>query len=133
MHSWSTLVHERTTSKHRLTKLTMAPTWGKPPTSPLYYTLCLATGLAPKCHFVQGLPSGSPKILKVGTPATLKAHNFVCIPLIEMRFKAKLQSSSRAFQWYVACHLQAKKSGRFSTFNGRELNYQFDSQPFFWP
>jgi len=29
-------------------------------------------------------------IPKVGTPVTLGAHNFVCRPLIEMRFEEKL-------------------------------------------
>ncbi len=45
-------------------------------------------GLAPKCHFVPKLPSGGPKIPKVGTLATLGAHNFACKPSIEMRSKA---------------------------------------------
>jgi hypothetical protein len=34
--------------------------------------------------------NGSPKIPKIGTPATLGPHNFVCKPSIEMRFKEKL-------------------------------------------
>jgi len=50
---------------------------GKPPPSPQYYSLCLAMGLAPKCHFVPGLPSGSPEIIKIRTPMILEAHNFV--------------------------------------------------------
>ncbi len=33
---------------------------------------------------------GSPEILEIGTFTTLEAHNFLCIPLIEVRFKAKL-------------------------------------------
>ncbi len=70
---------------------------------------------------------------KVGTPATLGAHNFACRPLIEMRSKAKLQALSRTFQWYVACHLHISKFGRFLTFSGRESNCQFDSWPLFWP
>jgi hypothetical protein len=40
--------------------------------------------LAFKCHFVMGFPSGSPEIPKVETLATLGAHNFVHIPLIEV-------------------------------------------------
>jgi len=44
-------------------------------------------GLTPKCHFVQGLPSGSPEIFKIGTFTTLVAHNFVCKPLIEVTLK----------------------------------------------
>jgi hypothetical protein len=44
-------------------------------------------GLAPKWHFVSQLPSGSPKIPKVGTPATFETHNFVCKHEIEVRFE----------------------------------------------
>ncbi len=55
------LVHEQAMGKHELTKLTTYQTWGKPPPSPLWYTLCLATGLAPKCHFVLGV-SKFPKL-----------------------------------------------------------------------
>ncbi len=89
----------------RIHKIHHGPDLGETTTFPLQYTLCLATGLAPKCHFVSGPPSGSLEIFIVGTPTTLKAHNFVHIPLIEMKSKAKLQPSSRAFQWYVASHL----------------------------
>jgi hypothetical protein len=32
----------------------------------------------------------SPKILEIGTFDTLEGHNFLCKPLIEVRFKAKL-------------------------------------------
>ncbi len=76
---------------------------------------------------------GSPEISKVESPATLRAHNFVCKPPIEMRSKERLQPSSGSFQQFVASHLYTKKSGRFLTFNGWESNCQFDSQPFFWP
>ncbi len=75
MHSQSTLVLRWATGKLGLTRLTTAQTWGKPPPSSLYYIICLATGLAPKCHFVLGLPSGSPEIPIARTPATLGAHN----------------------------------------------------------
>jgi len=111
-----------TMGKLRLTRLTTAQTWGKPSPSPLYYTLCLATMLAFKWHFVP----------KVKTPMNLEAYNFVCRTLMETMSKAKLQPSSRAFQQYVACHLHAKNSKQFPTFNGRKSNYQFDSRPFFW-
>ncbi len=127
------LVLGRATGKFELTRFTTARTWGKPPPSPLYYTLCLATGPAPKCHFVSRLPSGSPEIPTIRTPATLGVHNFACKPPIEMRSEAKLQPSSRAFQIYVAHHMNMRKSERLSTFSGRESNYQFDSRPFFWP
>jgi hypothetical protein len=139
MHSWSTFGARtshgqlRLTRFTRLTRLIMTRTWGKPPSSPLYYTLCLFTRPTSKWHFISGLPSGSPEIAKVGTLVTLGAHNFACKPRIEMKNEAKLQPSSRAFQQYVARHLSARKFGRFPTFNGRESNCQFDSRPFFWP
>ncbi len=93
MCSWSTLVHGRVMGKHGFTKLTTTQTQGKPPPSPLQYTMCLTTRPTPKCHFVSGLPSGSPEIPKVGTSMTLGAHNFVCKPPIEM--KSKTQFSPR--------------------------------------
>ncbi len=76
--------------KHELTRLTTTQTWGKPPPSPLYYTMCMAMGLAPKCHFVPKFPSGNLKISKLGTSATLGAHNFVYTPPIEVRSKEML-------------------------------------------
>jgi len=58
-------------------------------------------GLAPKCHFVPKLPLRIPKIPKIRTPATLEAHNFVCKPLIEVRFEAKLYLSNG--MWHATC------------------------------
>jgi len=46
-------------------------------------------GLAPKCHFVPGLPSASPEIPTVKISATLGGHNFVCKLSLKMRFEAK--------------------------------------------
>ncbi len=46
------LVHEWATSIHGPTKLTMDRTLGKPSLSPLQYSLWLAMGATPKCHFV---------------------------------------------------------------------------------
>jgi hypothetical protein len=118
VHSWNILVHGWATNKHKLTKLTTTLTWGKPPPSSLQYILCLATGPAPKCHFVLGPPSGSPEIPINGILTTLGAHNFVWKPTIDKRFWAKLYLSSRSFQWYVARHLNARKSRWFLTFSG---------------
>jgi hypothetical protein len=39
----------------------------------------------------------------------------------------------RAFQKYVAHHLHTQNSKKFPPFNSHKSNYQFDSQPFFWP
>jgi hypothetical protein len=58
------------------------PNLGKPPPSPLYYTLCLAMGLAPKCYFVPGLPSGSLEIPKVET--SFECPNGSCDPILDI-------------------------------------------------
>ncbi len=133
MRSQSILVHGRAMGKHKLTRFTMTWTCRKPPPSPLQYIMCLTTRPTPKCHFLSRLPSGSPEIPKIGTPMTLGAHNFVFRPLIEIRFEVRLQPLLKSFQQYLANNLQVRKLGRFLTFNGRESNWQFDSQPFFWP
>ncbi len=84
---------------------------------PPYSILCTSPqGLHPNGFSLLGLPSGSLEIAPSGTLATLKPHNFASRPQIEVQSKAKLQLSSRAFQWYVARCLQLSKSGRFLTF-----------------
>jgi hypothetical protein len=47
-------------------------------------------GPTPKCHFVRDSQVGSLKIPKIGTPATLEPHNFLCEPSIEVKSKEKL-------------------------------------------
>jgi hypothetical protein len=59
-------------------------------------------GLAPKCHFVSRLPSGSPEILEIGTPTPLEAYNFVCRPSNEMRSKEKIVVLIESFP--IVCH-----------------------------
>jgi len=49
--AWTNHEHTRTHKTHHGLDL------GKPPTSPLYYSPCLAMGLTPKCHFVLGFSS----------------------------------------------------------------------------
>ncbi len=127
------LVLRQATGKLGFTRFTIARTWGKPPPSPLQYTLCFSTSPTSKWHFVPRLPNESLEIPKVGTFTTLGPHNFMCKPPIEMMFEAALQPLLSTFQRHVARHLHARKSGRFSTFNGRQSNYQFNSRPFFWP
>ncbi len=101
---------------------------------PPYSILCgWPRSLHPNGFSLPGLPSGSPKIPPDGTLATLEPHNFAIRPPIEVLSKTKLYLLSRAFQRYVARPLQLSKSGRFPTFCGWESNWQFDSQPFFWP
>ncbi len=133
VHSWNIFGVKTNHRQLGHTRLITARTWGKPPPSPLYYTLQFFMVATSKWLFVLGLPNGSPEIPIVGTLAILRAHNFLCISLIVMRFEEKLQPSSRCFQRCVACWLHARKLGRFLTFNDWESNYQFDSQPFFWP
>jgi hypothetical protein len=60
-------------------------------------------GLAPKCHFVPGLPSGSLEILEIGTPALLEAYNFVCRPPNEIRSKEKVVALIESFP--TVCHM----------------------------
>jgi hypothetical protein len=89
----------------------------------------------PNGFSLPGLPRGTPEIPPCGTPGTLKPHNFASRPQIEVRSKAKLYLSSRAFQRYVARCLQPSISGQFLTFNGRESKLadsrEFDSGPSF--
>jgi hypothetical protein len=47
-------------------------------------------GLHPNVILFRDSQAESPKIPKIGTFATLEAHNFLCRPLIEVRFKEKL-------------------------------------------
>jgi hypothetical protein len=124
LHSWSTFGTKMSHEQTRIHMTHHSPDLGEATTFP---PMCLSTRPTSKWHFVPGFLSGSLEIAKVGTPITLGAHNFAFRPLIEMRFKAKLYSSSRAFQQYVSRHLHTRKSGRFSTFNGWGSNCQFDS------
>ncbi len=59
--------------------------------------MCLVTGQHLKCHFALGFPSESLEIPKIGIFATLKAHNFVCRPLIEVRSKSKVVVVVKSF------------------------------------
>jgi len=72
---------------------------GKPPPSPLLYTLCFSTKPTYKWHFVSGLPNGS---LKIGnlTPSPSFGHNLCfkcpngwCEPILDIYV-------SIFFQWY---------------------------------
>jgi hypothetical protein len=76
--------------KPGLTRLIIAQTWGKAPPSPLYYSLCMATWQHPNVILSQDSQVGSPKILEIKLLAILEAHNILCRPLIEVRFKETL-------------------------------------------
>ncbi len=89
-----------------------------PPYSILYAS---SRGPHPNGLFVPRLPSGNPEIATTRTSTTLRAHNFLCRPLIAMRSKAKLQPSLGAFQWYVACCLHVRESGPDFQWSGVKL------------
>ncbi len=133
MHSWNTFGAQTSHGQTRIHKIHHKPDSGEATTSPFQYSLCLASGPTPKCHFVLGLSSWSSEILKIRTPMILEAHNFVCRPPIEVRSIEKLQSSLKFFQWYVARHLHVKKSGQFLTFSAQKSNQHHDFRPLFWP
>ncbi len=93
------LVLGRATGKFGLTRLTTTRTWGSHHLPP-YSILCgCPRGPHPNGILSQdsqvgvskllklGLPSGSPKIAKVGTPVILGPHNFAYRPPIEMNLK----------------------------------------------
>ncbi len=63
---------------------------------PPYSIFCYQPrGLHPNVIFSQDSQVESPEISKIGTFGTLKSHNFLCTPLIEIRSEAKLQPLSR--------------------------------------
>jgi hypothetical protein len=75
--------------KHGLTKLTMARTWGNHHL-PLYSIICAwPWSQHPNVILPRDSQVGNPKILNWDS-RNLEAHNFVCKPLIEVMFKAKL-------------------------------------------
>jgi hypothetical protein len=47
-------------------------------------------GPAPKCQFYWDSQVGNLEIPKMGTLAILEAYNFLCKPLIEVRFEENL-------------------------------------------
>ncbi len=109
---------------------------GKPPPSP-YSILCDAPPrLHPNGSFSRDSQVEVPKLSRNcpgWSPGTLGAHNSRLPGLIATRFEPKLYPSSRSFQRRIAHSIRRSERGRFSTFSGRESNYQFDSRPFFCP
>ncbi len=87
------LVLGQATCDFGLTKLTMAQTRGKPPPSPIQYSLCLSMAPTSEWFFIPGLPRRSPETVLVWTFATLQDYNFLFKPLIGMRSEANLQFS----------------------------------------
>jgi hypothetical protein len=131
MHSLNTFGARTNHRQTRIHKTHHSLDLGETNTFPLIIYSILSHGTSTQMAFCPETPT--PKILKVETPPTLGAHNFVSRLLIEMKSQTKLQPLLRAFQRYVARHLHARKLRRFLTFSGRKSNCQFDSRPFFWP
>ncbi len=88
-----------------LTRLTMAQTRGKPPPSPIQYSMRLSTTPTSEWLFVPGLPRRSPETVPIWTLESLRVHNFLFRPSIGMRSKANLQFPLGAFQQCVALQL----------------------------
>ncbi len=101
-------------------RLTMVQTWGKPPPPPYIIFYAQPWGMHQNVILSWDSQVGNLEILEIGTFATLDAHNVLCRPLIEVISETNLQPSSKALQWYVACHLHARKLGQIQTYSGRE-------------
>jgi hypothetical protein len=89
-HFGTPLVLGQATGNFGLTWLTTARTRGKPPPSPIYYTLCFFVAPTSEWLFVPRLPRGSLEIVPVWTLGTLHDHNSLLRPPIGMRSKANL-------------------------------------------
>jgi hypothetical protein len=63
---------------------------GEATTFPLIVYFVLGHKTSTQMSFVLGLPSVSPEIPTIGTPATFGAHNFTWRTSIKVRSKAKL-------------------------------------------
>ncbi len=90
VHSWNTFGERISHGQTWTHKTHHDSDLGEATTFPLIVFFMFGHGLAPKCHFVLGLPSASPQIPKIGILVTLEAYNFVCKPLIEVRFDENL-------------------------------------------
>jgi hypothetical protein len=79
----------------RIHKIHHNPNLGEANTFPFIIFFVINHEAASEGHFVLGLLSldssiWNPKPLNIGTLGILEGHNFLCRPLIKVRFKAKL-------------------------------------------
>jgi len=87
MHSWSTFGARTSHGQTQTHKIHHGPNLGEATT----FSLIVYFVPLQEAHIqMVFLSLGSPEIAKVGTPATLGPHNFVCKPPIEMKSKTKL-------------------------------------------
>ncbi len=88
MHSWSTFGARTSHGQHGHTRLTTARTWGKPPPSPLQYTLWLSTKATSKWLFVLGVSKlAKLGLLWLGSTITLRTN---------LRWRCGLKQSYRS-------------------------------------
>ncbi len=80
------LVLGQATSDSGLTRLITARTRGKPPPSPIQYSLRLSVAPTSEWLFIPRPLRGGFEIVSVWTPATLRGYNSLFRPLIRMRF-----------------------------------------------
>jgi hypothetical protein len=83
--AWTNHGHTRTHKTHHSSDLGEATTF--PPYNIFY---ALPQGVHSNVILSQDSQVESFEISKIRIPATLEAHNFLCKPLIKVRFKAKL-------------------------------------------
>ncbi len=76
-------------NKHKLTKFSTVSTSEKSMPSPYSIFCAWAWGLHPNVILSWYFQVGNPEIPKIRAPKTLEAYNFLCGPLIEVRFKEK--------------------------------------------
>jgi hypothetical protein len=129
--SWSIFGARTSHKQTQIHKTHHGPNLGETTTFPLLVFFVPSHKVYTNVILSRDSEVGSPEVFKIGTLATLEAHNVLWKHSIEVRSEAKLYPSLRAFQRYVACHLNASKSGQFLTFSCQESNWQFDSRPFF--
>jgi hypothetical protein len=119
--------------QHRLTWLTTARTWGKPPPSPYSILYASPRHLHPNGFLSRDSQGGVPKLSKFGLPGLWEFITPSSNLWLGRGLKKTCSSPQELFQRCVALYLHTSGSGRFPTFNGQESNCQFDSRPFFRP
>ncbi len=88
VHNCSTFGARTSHEQTRTHKIHNGPDLGEATTFPLIVFFVPGHRACNQMSFCPG--TLTPKILEIGTPTTLEAHNFLCRPLIEVRFKEKL-------------------------------------------
>jgi len=83
MHSWNTFGARMNHGQTQTHKIHHGPNLGEITTFPFIVFFVLS-------HEASTQMSFCPEILEIGIPVTLKVHNFVCRPPIEVRLTAKL-------------------------------------------